>query len=144
MPTGYVAVPLHQAAATSRRTALAIRSVLCSLSLRLAATSAGDRDSRALQGRQERLKLLVGRLIDRERILYTGLAEDDVAVPVLVGAGHGYRQEPDVEAPHGPSEDLQDAAVEGDHAVRSGSDFEQIHDGEGTRGQPDRHGRGRV
>ena len=49
-----------------------------------------------------------------------------------------------MEAPHGPSEDLQDAAVEGDHAVRPGSDFEQIHDGEGTRGQPGRRGRGRV
>jgi hypothetical protein len=40
-----------------------------------------------------------------------------------------------VEAPHGPSEDLQEAAVEGDHVVRPGSDFEQVHDGEGTRGQ---------
>lgn len=49
-----------------------------------------------------------------------------------------------MEAPHGPSEDLQDAAVEGDHAVRPGSDFEQIHDGEGTRHQPGRRERGRV
>src|SRR6184192_3094251 len=79
-----------------------------------------------------------------QRILCAGLAEDDVAVPVLVGAGHIYREEPDVEAPHGPSENLQHAAVEGDHAVRSGSDFEQVHDGEGTRCQPGRRGRGQV
>jgi len=123
---------------------LAIRGVLCGLRLRLAGISAGDRDSCVLQGGQQGLKLLVGRLIDGEGVLCACLAEGDVAVPVLVGAGHGYRQEPDVEAPHGPSEDLQDAAVEGDHAVRPGSDLEQIHDAEGTRDQFGCRGRWRV
>lgn len=82
---------IHQAAATNRRTGLAIRGVLCSLRLGLAGISAGDRDSCALQGRQQGLKPLVGRLIDREGILYACLAEDYVAVPVLVGARHSYR-----------------------------------------------------
>ena len=77
--------------AASRRTALAICGVLRSVRLGLAGSSAGDRDSCVLQGRQQGLKPLVGWLIDREGILCACLAEDDVAVPVLVGAGHGYR-----------------------------------------------------
>jgi hypothetical protein len=91
--------------------------------------SAGDRNSCALQRLQQGLESFPGRLIDREVMICLALQEDDGAVPALVGAGNGHGQETHVKAPIGAIEDFKDAAIEGDNAVRSDPDFEQIHDG---------------
>ena len=113
----------------------------------LSGISAGHADPCAPQCLQQGLKLLVGRLIDREGIVYAGLPEDDVAVAVLVRARNGDGKKLHVEAPHRATEDFNDATIESDDAVRPGRDFEHIHDGEGTRRngplvarRPDRQG----